>query len=164
MSNYYLIIKGKQKGPYTAERMQGMWASKSIAPGTLCQKEGETGSRPIEQFSEFTAKGAPQKAAAATPTTSAAQKTTSTTGVGPLPLKYIIPAVAVLLLVAVIAVFRSIQFAFQFDLASAGSLTKVAKEEPTDREQTARRSLRSVIAKVARAIWAERCVQARANN
>jgi hypothetical protein len=32
MNNYYLILKGKPKGPYSLERMRGMWANKSIAP------------------------------------------------------------------------------------------------------------------------------------
>ena len=48
MSNYYLIIKEKEKGPYTGERVRGMWANKSIAKGTLSLKEGESNPRPIE--------------------------------------------------------------------------------------------------------------------
>jgi len=62
MSNYYLIIDGKRKGPYTEERVRSMRASKSIEPGTLCLKEGEKNPKPIEQFSEITspkAKGQP---------------------------------------------------------------------------------------------------------
>lgn len=61
MNNYYLIIKGKQKGPYTQERVHSMWVNKSIAAGTLCLKEGESKPRPIEQFSEITSSGAKGK-------------------------------------------------------------------------------------------------------
>ena len=88
MNNYYLIIDGQKKGPYTSTRIQNMWANKSIAPGTKCQKEGESATRPIEQFSEITS---PQskasvpfapKSAAAGQKTKAGSASTHRTGTG----------------------------------------------------------------------------------
>lgn len=48
MKNYNLIFNGNPKGSYTLERLRSMEGNKSIVPKTLCQREGESASRPLE--------------------------------------------------------------------------------------------------------------------
>lgn len=116
MNNYYLILKGKPKGPYSIERMRGMWANKSIAPGTKCQKEGESATRPIEQFSEITSAQSKASVPFAPKSAAAGQKTKAGSaaedrmpgrpvGLSVPNWKYIIPAGVALLLVVVIIIF-----------------------------------------------------------
>jgi len=84
MNNYYLIIDGQKKGPYTETRIQNMWENKHIDPGTECLKEGETDPRPIEDFPEITSPKTVQKpAATASPTAATSASPASATPTSP---------------------------------------------------------------------------------
>jgi hypothetical protein len=61
MNNYYLIIDGQKKGPYTETRIRNMWKNNHIDPGTECLKEGEVDPCPIEEVSEITSPSAVKK-------------------------------------------------------------------------------------------------------
>ena len=66
MNNYYLIIDGQKKGPYTETRIRNMWKNNHIDPGTECLKEGDADPRPIEEISEITSPSAIKKSPAPT--------------------------------------------------------------------------------------------------
>ncbi len=66
MNNYYLIIDGQKKGPYTEIRIRNMWKNNHIDPGTECLKEGDADPRPIEEISEITSPSAVKKSPAPT--------------------------------------------------------------------------------------------------
>jgi len=84
MNNYYLIIDGQKKGPYTETRIQNMWENKHIDPGTECLKEGETDPRPIEDFPEITSPSTVQKpAATASPTAATSASPAAATPASP---------------------------------------------------------------------------------
>ena len=101
MNNYYLVIDGKNKGPYTAERIQGMWAKGHIAPGTPCLKEGENQPRPIEAIQEITSP--PHKSAPVVAGTGASM--TDVKAMMQANRKYILPAGASLLLISLLVIF-----------------------------------------------------------
>ena len=101
MANYYLVIEGRNKGPYTAERIQGMWAQGHIARGTPCLKEGESQPRPIEQISDLT-KPPPKAKAKADSVVASAEGIQAMVQAH---WKYILPAGAGLLVICLLVIF-----------------------------------------------------------
>ncbi len=101
MNNYYLVIDGKRKGPYTAERIQGMWAQSHIAKGTPCLKEGESQPRPIEAIREITS----PRTQPAPATTAASVSAVDVKAMMQANWKYILPAGASLLLISLLVIF-----------------------------------------------------------
>lgn len=102
MSNYYLIIDGGKRGPYTVERIRGMWAKGQIAKGTHCLKEGEAQPRPIEVISEITSP--PHRPAGAT-APAAAVSPADVMATGQANWRVILPAWAALLVISLLVIF-----------------------------------------------------------